>query len=95
MSKLLSKWIVMAMALVVYLAATSEPAQACPFCAAQGSTFTAEMKQADMILFGTEHVGIVKSVNADGTLTTVEGNTSDGVHERVHQRGDATGFVRL
>jgi cell wall-associated NlpC family hydrolase len=56
---------------------------------------TQDPQPGDLILFGTEHVGIVKSVNADGTLTTVEGNTSDGVHERVHPRSDATGFVRL
>ena len=56
---------------------------------------TQDPQPGDLILFGTEHVGIVESVNADGTLTTVEGNSSDGVNRRVHPRSDATGFVRL
>src|SRR5205807_2004992 len=33
----------------------------------------------DLILFGSQHVGIVESVNADGSLTTVEGNEGDAV----------------
>ena len=56
---------------------------------------THDPQPGDLILFGTEHVGIVESVNADGTLTTVEGNASNGVHREVHPRSDATGFVRL
>ena len=39
--------------------------------------FTETPQPGDLILFGTEHVGIVESVNPDGTLTTVEGNTSN------------------
>ncbi len=57
--------------------------------------FTETPQPGDLILFGTEHVGIVESVNPDGTLTTVEGNTSNGVYERQHSPGDATGYVRL
>jgi hypothetical protein len=49
----------------------------------------------DLILFGTEHVGIVQSVNPDGTLTTVEGNASNAVSVEQHPPGEATGFVRL
>jgi hypothetical protein len=49
----------------------------------------------ELILFGTEHVGIVKSVNADGSLTTVEGNASDGVHEETRWPSEATGYVTL
>jgi hypothetical protein len=56
---------------------------------------TSTPQPGDLILFGTRHVGIVESVNADGTLTTVEGNSSDGVHRRVHEVGEASGFVRL
>jgi hypothetical protein len=49
----------------------------------------------DLILFGTEHVGLVESVNPDGSLTTIEGNSSDAV-SRVHRMpGEATGYVRL
>jgi hypothetical protein len=49
----------------------------------------------ELILFGTEHVGIVKSVNPDGSLTTVEGNASDGVHEETRWPSEATGYVQL
>lgn len=49
----------------------------------------------DLILFGTEHVGIVQSVNPDGSLTTVEGNASNAVSVERHSPSDATGFVRL
>jgi cell wall-associated NlpC family hydrolase len=57
--------------------------------------FTETPQPGDLILFGTEHVGIVESVNPDGTLTTVEGNTSNGVYERQHMPSEATGYVRL
>ncbi|MDX6522223.1 MAG: hypothetical protein QOF08_2828 [Gaiellales bacterium] len=56
---------------------------------------TNQPQAGDLILFGTRHVGIVESVNADGTLTTIEGNSSDGVHRRVHDQSEASGFVRL
>ncbi len=57
--------------------------------------FTTQPAPGELILFGTRHVGIVESVNPDGTLTTVEGNTTDGVHRRTHSVSEATGFVRL
>jgi CHAP domain len=44
-----------------------------------------------------EHIGIVESVGADGSVTTIEGNSSDQVAER-HYGADANGavgFVRL
>jgi len=49
----------------------------------------------DLILLGDRHVGIVESLNPDGTLTTIEGDTSDRVNRRTHSRSEATGFVRL
>jgi cell wall-associated NlpC family hydrolase len=49
----------------------------------------------DLILFGTRHVGIVQSVNPDGSLTTVEGNASSAVSVEQHSPSEATGFVRL
>jgi hypothetical protein len=56
---------------------------------------TAVPQAGDLILFGTRHLGIVESVNQDGSLTTIEGNHADAV-QRVHRiSGDATGFVRL
>lgn len=49
----------------------------------------------DLILFGDQHVGIVESVNADGSLTTIEGNSGNAV-SRVHRSpSEATGFVQL
>jgi CHAP domain-containing protein len=52
-------------------------------------------RPGDLILFGTQHVGIVESVAADGTITTVEGNTGDAVRRRQRAPSEATGFVRL
>src|SRR3954447_11271607 len=49
----------------------------------------------DLILLGDRHVGIIESLNPDGTLTTIEGDTSDRVNRRTHSRSEATGFVRL
>jgi len=57
--------------------------------------YTTQPTPGELILFGGRHIGIVESVNADGTLTTIEGNTSDGVHRRTHAVSEATGFVRL
>ena len=56
---------------------------------------TATPAPGELILFGTQHVGIVKSVNADGSLTTVEGNASNGVHEETRWPSEATGYVQL
>jgi cell wall-associated NlpC family hydrolase len=52
-------------------------------------------RPGDLILFGTQHVGIVESVASDGTITTVEGNTGDAVRRRSRSPGEATGYVRL
>lgn len=49
----------------------------------------------DLVLFGDRHVGIVESVAADGTLTTVEGNYGQGVQRTTRAPGEPTGFVRL
>jgi hypothetical protein len=56
---------------------------------------SAEPQPGDLILFGGAHVGIVESVNADGSLTTVEGNHSQAVERVSRQRSEATGWVRL
>ena len=49
----------------------------------------------DLMLFGDQHVGVVESVNPDGSLTTIEGNYGNAV-SRVHRMpSEATGFVRL
>jgi hypothetical protein len=51
----------------------------------------------DLIVWGGQHIGIVESVDPDGTLHTIEGNSSNAVTRRTHGAdGDgATGFVRL
>jgi hypothetical protein len=56
---------------------------------------TATPRPGDLILYGGRHVGIVESVDADGSLTTVEGNYRNRV-DRVHRSpAEATGYVRL
>jgi CHAP domain len=51
----------------------------------------------DLIVWGSEHVGIVESVDPDGTIHTIEGNSSDEVAQRTYGPGEsgATGYVRL
>lgn len=63
--------------------------------ASRTGRLVSQPQPGDLILFGTEHVGIVQSVNPDGSLTTVEGNASNAVSVEHHSPGDATGFVRL
>jgi hypothetical protein len=56
---------------------------------------TATPQPGDLILFGDRHVGLVESVNPDGTLTTVEGNYANAVSRVTRTPGEATGYVRL
>ncbi len=51
----------------------------------------------DLIVWGGEHVGLVESVDPDGTIHTIEGNSSDEVAQRTYPPGSsgATGYVRL
>lgn len=58
------------------------------------------VKPGDLIIFkenGKSHTGIVKNVGADGSITTIEGNTSDKVAERCYAANNNTisGFVQL
>jgi hypothetical protein len=56
---------------------------------------TATPAPGDLILFGDRHVGIVESVNPDGSLTTIEGNYGNAV-TRVHRSpSEATGYVQM
>jgi hypothetical protein len=48
----------------------------------------------DLIVFH-EHIGIVESVDANGQIHTIEGNSGDQVARRVHPPSDAVGFVRM
>lgn len=48
------------------------------------------------LLIWDEHMGIVEAVNPDGSIQTIEGNSSDAVTRRVHQPGaPIVGFVRM
>jgi hypothetical protein len=51
-------------------------------------------KPGDLIVWD-EHIGIVESVKPDGSIQTIEGNSSDRVSRRVHAKGDAIGYVRM
>jgi hypothetical protein len=50
----------------------------------------------DLIVWD-EHIGVVESVGADGTINTIEGNSSDQVARRTYAPGarPAIGYVRL
>ncbi|WP_372790107.1 CHAP domain-containing protein [Paraconexibacter sp.] len=48
----------------------------------------------DLIVWD-EHIGVVESVDPDGTVHTIEGNSSDMVARRTHAAGSALGYVRL
>jgi hypothetical protein len=49
------------------------------------------------IIVWDEHIGIVESVGADGSVNTIEGNSSDSVARRQYgaDGGGAVGYVRL
>jgi hypothetical protein len=51
----------------------------------------------DLIVWDGTHIGIVESVGPDGTVNTIEGNSSNAVTRRTHDRsGDgATGYIRF
>jgi hypothetical protein len=51
----------------------------------------------DLIVWGGRHIGIVESVDADGSIHTIEGNSSNAVARRIYgaDGGGATGYVRL
>jgi surface antigen len=41
-----------------------------------------------------DHVGIVESVNGDGSIYTIEGNTSNNIVERRHRKSMIAGYGR-
>jgi hypothetical protein len=53
--------------------------------------------QGDLIVWGGRHVGIVESVDADGSIHTIEGNSSNAVSRRTYgsDGGGATGYVHV
>ena len=58
---------------------------------------TGRPQPGDLIVWGGRHIGMVESVGADGSVHTVEGNSSDQVARRTYgpDGGGATGYVRL
>lgn len=54
-------------------------------------------QSGDLIVWGGTHIGIVESVDPDGKIHTIEGNSSNAVTRRVHDAsGDgATGYVHI
>jgi hypothetical protein len=57
----------------------------------------AQPNPGDLIVWGGQHIGIVESVDPDGSIRTIEGNSSNAVTRRTHGAdGDgATGYVRI
>ena len=52
-------------------------------------------KPGDLIVFGGEHVGIVRGVLPDGRIATIEGNYENKVSANVRGAGEATGYVSM
>lgn len=58
------------------------------------------VKPGDIVIFkenGRSHTGIVKNVDSNGKITTIEGNTSNRVAERTYAANNNTisGFIQL
>jgi len=51
-------------------------------------------RPGDLIVWD-EHIGVVEGVQPDGSIATVEGNSSDRVSRRVHPANSALGYVRM
>jgi hypothetical protein len=58
---------------------------------AQPASYTP--KPGDLIVWD-EHIGIVENVLPNGSIQTIEGNSSDRVSRRTHARGSMLGFIR-
>jgi len=52
-------------------------------------------KPGDLIVFGGEHVGIVRGVTATGQIETIEGNYQNQVSANVRSASEATGYVSM
>lgn len=52
-------------------------------------------RAGDLIVFGSEHVGIVRDVLPDGRIQTIEGNYEDKVSANVRSATEATGYVSM
>jgi hypothetical protein len=51
----------------------------------------------DLIVWGGRHIGLVESVDPDGSIHTIEGNSSNAVSKRTYgpDGGGATGYVHI
>ncbi len=49
----------------------------------------------DLIVFGDEHVGIVRSVLPNGDIQTIEGNYENKVSANIRTPSEATGYVNM
>jgi hypothetical protein len=58
---------------------------------------SAQAAPGELIVWGSRHVGIVESVDPNGTIHTIEGNSSDKVSRRTYgpDGGGATGYVKV
>jgi CHAP domain len=52
-------------------------------------------KPGDLIVFGDEHVGIVRDVLPSGQIQTIEGNYENKVAANVRSASEATGYVEM
>ena len=52
-------------------------------------------RPGDLIVFGGEHVGIVREVLPDGRIATIEGNYENKVAANVRSASEATGYVSM
>ena len=54
-------------------------------------------KPGNLIVWGGEHIGIVESVDPDGSVHTIEGNSGDAVTRHTYgpDGGGATGYARM
>lgn len=46
------------------------------------------------VMSAIDHVGVIEAVNSDGTITTLEGNTSDGFYRRSRNSSVVVGYGR-
>jgi hypothetical protein len=54
-----------------------------------------EPQPGDLIVFGGDHVGIVKGVLPNGQIETIEGNYENKVSANIRNPGEATGYVNM
>ena len=54
-------------------------------------------KPGDLIVWGGEHIGIVESVDASGSIHMIEGNSGDAVTRHTYgaDGNGATGYVSM